>query len=88
MGQQAEQAAIVEIRSAATGLLKDWDAVTAGLSMAGRSGAVEGNVNHIKMIKRQMFGRANPDLLRRRILRNDWTSTIGNHQDRARATST
>jgi transposase len=29
---------------------------------------VAGNVNHIKMIKRQMYGRANFDLLRKRIL--------------------
>jgi transposase len=32
------------------------------------SGAVEGNVNRIKMIKRQMYGRANFDLLRKRVL--------------------
>jgi transposase len=31
------------------------------------SGSVEGHVNRIKMLKRQMYGRANPDLLRRRI---------------------
>jgi transposase len=35
------------------------------------SGAVEGHVNRIKMLKRQMYGRANPDLLRRRILLAD-----------------
>lgn len=29
---------------------------------------VEGHVNRIKMLKRQMFGRAKPDLLRKRIL--------------------
>jgi hypothetical protein len=32
------------------------------------SGQVEGNVNRIKMIKRQMFGRAKFDLLRKRVL--------------------
>jgi transposase len=32
------------------------------------SGAVEGHVNRIKMLKRQMFGRAKPHLLRKRIL--------------------
>ena len=32
---------------------------------------VEGHVNRIKMLKRQMYGRANPDLLRRRILLAD-----------------
>jgi hypothetical protein len=32
------------------------------------SGAVEGNVNRIKMIKRQMYGRASFDLLRKRVI--------------------
>ena len=32
------------------------------------SGPVEGLVNHIKMIKRQMFGRAGLPLLRKRVL--------------------
>lgn len=32
------------------------------------SGAVEGQVNRIKMLKRQMFGRASLDLLRKRVL--------------------
>ena len=32
------------------------------------SGPVEGRVNHIKMIKRQMFGRAGLPLLRKRVL--------------------
>ena len=52
----------------AAGLRNDLDAVTAGLTTNYSSGAVEGTVNRIKMIKRQMFGRANFDLLRKRIL--------------------
>ncbi|WP_091453626.1 transposase [Micromonospora inyonensis] len=71
MGQQAEQGSTPEIRSFANGLRKDWTAVTAGLTMTWSSGAVEGAVNRIRMIKRAMYGRANPDLLRRRILLND-----------------
>jgi len=31
---------------------------------------VEGQVNRIKMLKRQMYGRASFDLLRRRVLYN------------------
>jgi transposase len=46
----------------------DLAAVTNGLSLPYSSGPVEGHVNRIKMIKRQMYGRANFDLLRRRIL--------------------
>jgi transposase len=42
--------------------------VNNGLTLAHNSGPVEGHVNRIEMLKRQMFGRANLDLLRRRIL--------------------
>jgi transposase len=49
-------------------LLADYDAVRAGLTLPWSSGAVEGNVTRIKAIKRQMYGRANFDLLRRRVL--------------------
>jgi transposase len=52
----------------AKGLEQDLDAVTNGLTMTWSSGPVEGRVNHIKMIKRQMFGRAGLPLLRKRVL--------------------
>lgn len=52
-----------ELHSFVTGLRRDQDAVTAGLTLPYSSGPVEGHVNRIKMIKRQMYGRANPDLL-------------------------
>lgn len=66
--QRAEACALPELRGYATGLRADWDAVTAGVTHAWSSGQVEGQVNRIKMIKRQMYGRANPDLLRTRVL--------------------
>ena len=56
------------LRSFANGLGRDLDAVTAGLTLDYNSGAVEGTVNRIKTIKRQMYGRASFDLLRKRIL--------------------
>ncbi len=59
------------LRSFVTGLRADQDAVTNGLSLQWNSGSVEGHVNRIKMLKRQMYGRANPDLLRRRVLLAD-----------------
>jgi len=40
----------------------------AGLSTEWSSGQVEGHVNRLKLIKRQMFGRGKPDLLRKRVL--------------------
>ncbi len=59
------------LHSFVRGLRRDLDAVTAGLTLPWNSGPVEGHVNRIKMIKRQMFGRANLDLLRKRILLSD-----------------
>jgi transposase len=52
------------LRRFARGPRKDLDAVTAGLTLSHSSGAVEGNVNRLKMIKRKLYGRANLDLLR------------------------
>ncbi|MFC5647489.1 transposase [Kitasatospora cinereorecta] len=64
----AEVSRLPELRGFATGLRKDWDAVMAGLTLRWNSGPVEGHVNRIKMLKRQMFGRAKLDLLRKRVL--------------------
>jgi transposase len=59
----ARTAGLPGIASFAKGLEQDLDAVTNGLTMNWSSGPVEGRVNHIKMIKRQMFGRAGLPLL-------------------------
>ena len=64
----AEEAALPGITGFANGLTKDLEAVTAGLTLPHSSGPVEGNLNRIKMIKRQMDGRAGFDLLRKRVL--------------------
>ncbi len=57
-----------DLHSFTTGLKHDYDAVLNGLTLPWSSGAVEGNVNRIKMIKRQMYGRAGFALLRKRVL--------------------
>jgi transposase len=54
--------------SFAAGPEHDLDAVTCGLTTRWSSGPIEGRVNHIKMVKRQMFGRAGLPLLRKRVL--------------------
>ena len=64
----ARDAGLPGIASFAKGLEQDLDAVTCGLTLHWSSGPVEGRVNHIKMIKRQMFGRAGLPLLRKRVL--------------------
>lgn len=65
---RVQQDQVPALQSFATGLLQDLDAVVTGLTLRYSSGAVEGHNNKIKMIKRQMFGRANFDLLRKRVL--------------------
>ena len=57
-----------ELRGFSRNLRNDWDAVHAGLTEHWSSGCVEGNVNKVKVAKRQMFGRARFDLLRKRVL--------------------
>jgi transposase len=57
-----------QLHSFAAGLQRDRTAVINGLTLPHSSGAVEGNVNRIKMIKRQMYGRASFNLLRKRVL--------------------
>lgn len=57
-----------ELHSFANGIRRDQQAVTAGLTLPYSSAAVEGNVTRIKMIKRQMYGRASFALLRKRVI--------------------
>jgi hypothetical protein len=57
-----------ELKSFARGLLADYDAVRAGLTLAYSSSPVEGHNNRIKMIKRKLYGRANLDLLRKLVI--------------------
>ncbi|MFB7102088.1 ISL3 family transposase, partial [Streptomyces hydrogenans] len=48
-------------------LLRDLDAVTAGLTPDWSSGSIEGAINRIKKIKQQLCGRAGFGLLRKMI---------------------
>lgn len=57
-----------ELHTFAAGIRLDLAAVTAGLSLPYSSGATEGNVNRLKALKRQMYGRASLDLLRKRVI--------------------
>ncbi|MGY2090468.1 ISL3 family transposase [Nocardia gipuzkoensis] len=63
-----EKDQLTAIASFARNLRRDIDAVRNGLTLPHSSGPVEGHINRIKMLKRQMFGRANLDLLRKRTL--------------------
>jgi len=57
-----------ELTVFAEGLLRDYEAVKGALSLEWSNGQVEGQVNRLKMIKRQMYGRAGFALLRQRVL--------------------
>jgi transposase len=50
------------------GLRRDLSAVRAALTSEWSNGQTEGQVNRLKLIKRQMYGRAKLDLLRQRVL--------------------
>jgi transposase len=63
----AKESEMAELRSFAAGLERDGAAVKAGLEMEWSNGPVEGQVQRLKTIKRQMYGRAKFDLLRRRV---------------------
>jgi transposase len=66
--EAASQCGAPELRSLAKSLRGDLAAVTAALSLPWSNGPTEGNVHRLKMIKRQMYGRAGFELLRRRVL--------------------
>jgi len=53
-----------ELRGFSRNVHRVWLAVQAGFTVHWSSGLVERNINRVKLIKRQMFGRANFDLLR------------------------
>lgn len=64
----AENDTLLPLAAFARNLRRDHDAVRNGLTLPHSSGPVEGAINRLKMLKRQMFGRANLDLLRKRVL--------------------
>jgi len=49
-------------------LRQDLEAVRSSLRMSWSQGQVEEQVNRLRLLKRQMYGRANFDLLRKRVL--------------------
>jgi transposase len=55
-------------RRFARGLRADYAAVQAAVALPWSQGPTEGHINRLKLLKRQMFGRARLDLLARRFL--------------------
>lgn len=66
--ERAAHSALKAFERFAGSLREDYAAVKAGMTLPWSTGPVEGQINRLKMIKRQMFGRANIDLLKRRVI--------------------
>src|SRR3954451_9673162 len=65
---QARDSALLAFRNFARKIDSDYDAVRGAVTSPWSTGQVEGQINRLKMIKRQMFGRASFDLLNRRFI--------------------
>jgi transposase len=65
---QAEHSGLPEFKKMANGIRHDYAAVRAAFSSEWSNGQVEAQVNCLKLQKRMVFGRANFDLLRLRVL--------------------
>jgi transposase len=63
-----DRARATGLRGFAEGLSGDIDAVRAALTLPWSNGPAEGQINRLKLLKRQMYGRAKFDLLRSRVL--------------------
>lgn len=68
---KVEASHLQAFQSGVPGVQQDKDAVLAGLTLAWSNGPVEGQVNRLKLIKRSMYGQADLDLLKRRVLYHD-----------------
>jgi transposase len=66
--ERVKQSKIAALAGFHKGIQQDLAAVQAALTYEWSSGQTEGQVNRLKMVKRQMYGRAKFDLLRKRFL--------------------
>jgi len=65
---RAATSALPPFRRLATGFWADYAAVQAAVTLPWSQGPIEGHITRLKLLKRQMFGRARLDLLARRFL--------------------
>jgi transposase len=66
--EQVEQQGIKELCAFALSLKKDYQTVKAGLTFPWSQGIVEGHIHRLKLLKRQSYGRASLETLRKRVL--------------------
>jgi transposase len=65
---RARESQLPEMERCAKGMERDKSAILASLSHPWSNGQTEGQVGRLKLVKRQMYGRAGLDLLRARVL--------------------
>jgi transposase len=65
---KAKNCGIYSLKRFAKTLRRDWNAVQNSLKESFSNGPVEGHINRLKTLKRQMYGRAGFELLRARLL--------------------
>lgn len=65
---RAETSDLTEFHDFAAGLRRDEAAIRAAIEHAWSNGQTEEQVNKLKMLKRQMYGRASVPLLQQRLL--------------------
>ena len=65
---EAHACGISAVETSAAGLKQDGAAVRAALTLPWSNGQAGGQINRLKLLKRQSYGRASFDLLRRRVL--------------------
>lgn len=63
-----ERARASLVASFANGVTKDQDAVSAAITSSWSNGQTEGQITKLKLVKRQMYGRAKLDLLQARLI--------------------
>jgi transposase len=66
--RRATESTLAPFRRFAKGLRREYEAVMAALELPWSTSPVEGHINRLKMLKRQMYGRAKLDLLEKRLL--------------------
>ncbi|MGZ3678869.1 MAG: ISL3 family transposase [Ktedonobacterales bacterium] len=66
--ERATVSGVRELAAFAEGIRRDYHAVRAAFDLPWSQGQTEGQVNRLKLLKRQMYGRAKLDLLHRRVV--------------------
>jgi transposase len=70
---------VAQLVGFAKGLERDYAAVKAGLTLEWSNGQTEAQVHRLKLLKRQTYGQAGFELLRKRVLHRDPPIPVGRH---------